>query len=138
MATTLADYQILRDSSFRLVGSGNPGSVNPTPQGATNRSFKFTPPADIFISNSTSRGPVLSFKIRPARDSELRVTFGGAQPVFTNFDASHTRGYWECFKYTQSMHNRRDENGQLDVVFQCFAGEINISDIVVWYQRLRD
>ncbi len=124
-STTLADYQVLRDTSFTL------GEFD-------HHTLHWQISSDFHGPSSGSRKPVMAFKIRPLEnDTSFEILLHERKVIGqSNFDASHTRGYSEAFGWPD--FGQGGFPNPVPVKFEVTGGSARFSDVVVWYQINRN
>jgi len=118
---TLADYQLIRDTVIAL-GAGE------------NQAFEFVLPDDAVASGHSKR-PVLAFFADPSGDaSSLRLVanMNGAEIFSYRYSGGVGRGHWEAFTHD---HLRIGASNTLQLSVPSGTGRMNVSDIILWYQR---
>ena len=124
-STTIADYQVLRDSAFELDSQLNDVET-----------FTFSVPDDLHLSTSGQRKAVLNFNLRPVQDSQVTVRFHTTNVMLIRpFSRSHTRMHQEVFDIGRvlSTGGGVPSNGA-QVLFNVPSGSVIFSDVVIWYQ----
>ncbi len=126
-STTIADYQVLRDSRFTLDTGGD-----------FSREFTFDVPDDIHGATGGARKAIISFNFRPLETSRLRILFRASEVLDTTFDISHTRMHQEVFDIGsllfQDFGSGIFRPDTVPVEFRVSPGKCRISDVVIWYQ----
>jgi len=118
----VADYQVLFDGRFTLAGSNK------------SKTLTFSMPSN-FVLGTNKAKPIISFKITPVDDIQLRIEVNQRQVMgSTNFNASHTRGHWTIFSATTAFPEGSSFPENVDVEFHCTSGTVHIDDVVIWYQ----
>jgi hypothetical protein len=118
---TLADYIVVRDTSFALESGGD-------------REFAILVPDDAVRSGSSKR-PVLAFFADPSGDaSNLRasVSVNGNEIVNYRYSGGTGRGHWEVFGHDGLRVGERNE---IRFSVTSGTGTMNFSDIILWLQR---
>jgi hypothetical protein len=118
---TLADYQLIRDTAIEL-SSGE------------NHAFEFVLPDDA-VSSGHSKRPILAFFADPsgnANNLRLVATMNGAEVFNYRYSGGVGRGHWEAFTHD---HLRIGATNTLQLSVASGTGRMNVSDIVIWYQR---
>lgn len=128
-STSLADYQVLRDTGFTLDANG---------PGDNSQSFTFDVPDDLTTSTSGARKAIVTFKLRPVENSGVRMRFHGAELFDRNFDRSITRMHCETFDIGEILLQDFGQGSSLPTstqfVVEVLSGRVVFSDIVIWYQ----
>jgi len=119
--TTLADYMLIRDSSFSV-------------RAGESKDFEIELPRDA-VSSSFSKRPILAFFVDPSADSknlQLAVDMNGAEIVNYSYKGGVGRGHWEAFTHD---HLRIGDANNIRFAVVRGTGTLNISDVILWYQR---
>lgn len=124
-STTLADYQVISDSSFTLT------ATDPSNQRKT---LKFSAPDDLYFV-AGPRKPIIGFKIAVTQDTRLEVYLNAITSTFrivnASLDTSSLFTYWEAFNFLPALNAFTNP---VDVIFDCSRGSCGISDVVILYQ----
>lgn len=119
---TVADYQVLFDGRFTLGGN------------VTSKTLTFDMPSN-FVFGTNKAKPIISFKITPTDDIQLRIEVNHRQVMgTTNFNQSNTRGHWTIFSATTAFPDGTSFPSDVEVRFLCHTGTVHIDDVVMWYQ----
>jgi hypothetical protein len=124
-STTIADYQVLRDGTFTLDSGLNDVET-----------FTFSVPDDLHSATSGQRKAVLTFNLRPTRDSEVTVRLHTTNIMLVrDFSRSHTRMHQEVFDINQILNTGGGVPAAgAQVLFNVPSGRVIFSDVVIWYQ----
>ncbi|MEM7545511.1 MAG: hypothetical protein AAF367_08250 [Pseudomonadota bacterium] len=117
----IVDYKVLRDAPISISG------------GQSKEVGSFLPPSDI-VNSSGSQRAVLHYLVSVnASNSILRIDLKFANVKIKEhiFADQGTRGLWEVFR--PGFLGDGPVNNTFD--FECLAGQVTISDVIVWYQR---
>lgn len=124
-STTIADYQVLRDSKFTLEEQDT-------------QQLKFQIPSD-FAIESGARQPILTFKILPFEDNTAFKVYVNDREVIhqANVSKSHTRGWSESFSAKTAFPEGASFPTNNKVEVRVTRGKAQFSDVVIWYQIRR-
>jgi hypothetical protein len=117
---SVVDYQVLQDGNVELDASNQVVEI----------SRNISSPGDIELS----RQAILSFKVRPLKNSDLSVIING-RPIFkTSFDASTVKVYWEVISWNEIVPSGSTISNPFTCRFVVENGHLRLADIVWWYQ----
>lgn len=118
---TLADYILMRDSSFSL-------------RAGENREFELELPDDT-VGSGFSKRPVLAFFADPsgdARNLRLTASMNGTEIFSYPYSGGVGRAHWEAFTHD---HLRIGTSNRIRFAVASGSGTMHISDVILWYQR---
>jgi len=100
------------------------------------RTFTFVVPDDLHRSPSDARKAVLTFNLRPTADSEVTVRMHTSDIMLRRFfSQSHTRMHQEVFDIDAILSTGGGvPNAGAQVLFNVPSGQVDFSDVVIWYQ----
>lgn len=119
--STVADYVVIRDSSFKL-------------ESGKTLAYTFNLPSDIVVSGS-SRRPVVAFVADPSSNAnglDCRISLNDVEVVKFKYSGGVSRGHWEVIRHS-NLEVGKENVIQFTVVGG--AGSIHFSDIILWFQR---
>lgn len=128
MSGTLADYAVLIDGGFKLSFFQDQEAH-----------VDFNPPNNIILNSSTSR-PVLSFRVDPDGEADLKLKVV-VQKLGTGNEAtvlSLPLGSAEPRTVHEVLGGSQIHTGSNRFVFKVdeeSSGSVSVTDIVLWYRR---